>query len=218
MKALAVANSPDAKVLKAPPLVISSINFLNSSRVLAICTARLCWANSASLVNESEPDIAILRAFWASLNLKIKGITLPTCRKPPNCSIISEKRTSRGSSLLSSALSRLIASNGPTNLPLSSNCTLSSLKNSIVLRRWIRVKIVRKPVAIDSALSRVLARTEVNNAINSCTERLASRALCGLAAAAKTPPVRRIALIISSDSTANLEATELIEPKTDSRS
>ena len=61
--------------------------------------------------------------------------------------------------------------------------------------------MVLKPVAIVSADSRVVARTEVNRAINSLTLP---------PAASKTPPTRRIAVIRSPDSTAKLLDTELM--------
>ena len=67
----------------------------------------------------------------------------------------------------------------------------------------ILVKIVRRPVAILSAASRVVALTDVNRAISSL--RLPPAAL-------KTPPVRLMVDIKSPASTANLPATALIAP------
>ena len=60
-----------------------------------------------------------------------------------------------------------------------------------------------------SAVSRVVARTEVNKAISSSTLP---------PAASNTPPVRLIAVIMSSDSTANFLETALIAPSLPSRS
>jgi len=106
-----------------------------------------------------------------------------------------------------------MALNGPTNLP-SRSCrsTPSCLRNFNVVGLWIRVKIVLRPVAILSALSRVVDLTEVNTAISSLS------CFIGLPmspeAALNTPPVRRITDIKSSDSTANLPATALREPRT----
>ena len=67
------------------------------------------------------------------------------------------------------------------------------------------MKIVRRPVAMVSAVSLVVALTEVNRAISSLTSPPAE---------ANTPPVRLIAVIRSSDSTANLFETALIAPRT----
>ena len=54
------------------------------------------------------------------------------------------------------------------NLPSKSvNVIPNSFKDSRVSSRCIRVKIVLKPVAMVSALSRVVALTLVNTAINS---------------------------------------------------
>ena len=61
--------------------------------------------------------------------------------------------------------------------------------------------MVLKPVAIVSADSRVVARTEVNKAINSFTLPPAD---------SNTPPTRRITVIRSPDSTANCLETELM--------
>ena len=78
----------------------------------------------------------------------------------------------------------------------------SSLRLSIVSDLWIRVKIVLKPVAIVSAVSRVVARTDVNKAINSFSLP---------PAASNTPPVLLTTEIRSADSTAKLLETALIE-------
>ena len=105
---------------------------------------------------------------------------------------------------LKAPLSLLIASKGPTNLPFkSTSSTPNCFKYSIVWGRWIRVKIVRKPVPILSALSRVVALTLVNKANNSL--RLPPDDL-------NTPPVLRTTSIKSPASTANAPATALIEP------
>ena len=89
--------------------------------------------------------------------------------------------------------------------------TPNSLRASIVDPLWILVKIVRKPVAIVSALSRVVDLTLVNTAINSFNASVPS--LTPLLAFAKTPPVLEIALIISPASTAKPAATALILPR-----
>jgi hypothetical protein len=65
------------------------------------------------------------------------------------------------------------------------------------------VKIVLKPVAIVSAVSRVVARTEVNSEINSSTSP---------PAALNAPPARLMATPISDASTAKFAATVLILP------
>ena len=65
------------------------------------------------------------------------------------------------------------------------------------------VKIVLKPVAIVSAVSRVVARTDVNKAMSSSTSP---------PAALNAPPARLIATPISEDSTAKFAATTLIFP------
>ena len=92
----------------------------------------------------------------------------------------------------------------------------NSLSASTVPPLCILVKIVRKPVAIVSALSRVVARTLVNTAINSL--RASFPSLTPLLAAANTPPVLCMAAIISLDSTANFAATALTDPRALSRS
>ena len=71
----------------------------------------------------------------------------------------------------------------------------------MVLGRWIRVKMVLIPVAIVSAVSRVVERTDVNRAINSSTLPPAD---------ANAPPARLIAAPMSAASTAKLAATTLI--------
>ena len=77
----------------------------------------------------------------------------------------------------------------PTNFPSTSvRFTPYSFKASIVSPLCIRVKIVLKPVAIVSALSRVVARMLVNTAINSFNACVPS--LTPLLAEANTPPVR----------------------------
>ena len=73
----------------------------------------------------------------------------------------------------------------------------------MVLGLWILVKIVLKPVAIDSADSRVVDLTEVNKAMSSFRSPPAFL---------KTPPVRLITEIKSPASTANLPATALMAP------
>ena len=70
------------------------------------------------------------------------------------------------------------------------------------------MKIVLRPVAMDSADSRVVALTDVNRAISSFKSP---------PAALKTPPVRRITEIRSPASTANCPATALIAPSWPSR-
>ena len=76
----------------------------------------------------------------------------------------------------------------------------------------MRVKIVLNPVAIVSALSRVVDLTAVNIPISSL------RASCGPfiwpAAVEKTPPARRITEIRSSASTANFLETAFKAPRT----
>ena len=74
----------------------------------------------------------------------------------------------------------------------------------------ILVNIVLKPVAIVSALSRVVCLTLVNTAKNSFNAFVPS--LTPLLALANTPPVRCIAEIKSLDSTAKAAATALTEP------
>ena len=89
-------------------------------------------------------------------------------------------------------------------LPLPSVSSIFNWrKKSIVLGRCNLAKMVLKPVAIVSALSRVVLRTAVNNDINSV--RLPPAAL-------KAPPARLTASMISPDSTANFLDTALIEP------
>ena len=78
------------------------------------------------------------------------------------------------------------------------------------------VKIVRRPVAIVSALSRVVDLTLVKTAKNSFKASVPS--LTPLLAVENTPPALCIAVIRSVDSTANLAATELIEDSAFSRS
>ena len=73
----------------------------------------------------------------------------------------------------------------------------------MVLGRRIRVKIVRKPVAIVSADSRVVCLTAVNSAISSSKSP---------PAALNAPPARLITTLRSEASTANEPATLLIEP------
>ena len=90
------------------------------------------------------------------------------------------------------------------------------MRASIVELLCILVKIVLKPVAIVSALSRVVALTLVNTAINSLRASLPS--LTPLLAAAKTPPVLEIAAIISPASTAKAAATAFILPRASSSS
>ena len=92
---------------------------------------------------------------------------------------------------------------GPIKLPSKSvSDTPNCSRNLIVLGRLIRVKIVRKPVAIVSADSRVVERTAVNKARSS--SRLPP-------AASNAPPARRTATPRSLASTAKLPATALIE-------
>ena len=103
------------------------------------------------------------------------------------------------------------------NLPWAScNSIPKPLKNLIVLRRCILVMIVRKPVAILSALSLVVALIEVKVAMNSL--RACLPVLTSFEALANTPPVRLTAAIMSSDSTANFPATALMEPNIPSKS
>ena len=119
--------------------------------------------------------------------------------------------------VLSSLLSRATASKAPTNCPSALFTSTPKLrKNSTVERRCNLLINVLKPTAIDSELSRVVARIDVNNAMNSRRDCLAS--LSSPAAAANTPPVLRIALMMSPDSTENLADTALIEPRTLSKS
>ena len=54
----------------------------------------------------------------------IRGITLPICLKPPSCSTISLNLKSLGSNADNPADNRLIASRGPTNLPVESCRTI----------------------------------------------------------------------------------------------
>ena len=122
-------------------------------------------------------------------------MTLPICLKPPSSSAILINVKSPCSSPARASLNLLTASNGPTNLPFkSTSSTPNCLKNSIVLGLCILVKIVRKPVAILSADSRVVALTLVNSAISSFKSPPADL---------NTPPVRRITAIKSPASTAN---------------
>ena len=196
--------------LKAVFLVMDRIMAENSSRVLCICTAKDSWARAASRLNESVPDIATLRAFCEVSNCWISGITLDTCLKPPSSSIICENLGSVPGNSESAAFNLLTASYGTTNCPVKScKSTPNVFKNFWVLIRCIRVKMVRKPVAILSADSRVVARTDVNKAINSFKSP---------PAALNAPPVRRIAAIISEDSTANFPATALIDDNAPSSS
>ena len=136
-------------------------------------------------------------------------MTLPICRKPPSFSAISINckspcgRSANASPRASTALA------GPTKRPWTScSSTPNSLKYRMVSGRWIRVKIVRKPVLMDSALSRLVCRTLVKIASNSL--RLPPADL-------NTPPNLRTAPIRSPDSTANAPATALIELSCPSR-
>ena len=77
----------------------------------------------------------------------------------------------------------------PTNFPSTSvRFTPYCFKASIVSPLCTRVKIVLRPVAIVSALSRVVARILVNTAINSFNACVPS--LTPLLAEENTPPVR----------------------------
>ena len=75
---------------------------------------------------------------------------------------------SLGSKSLRAMLNLLIASYGPINLPFKSVSSIPiCLRNLRVLGRWSLVKMVRKPVAMVSADSRVVLLTEVKRASNS---------------------------------------------------
>ena len=103
----------------------------------------------------------------------------------------------------------MTASNIPTNLPSSCKSIPISARNLIVRGLCNLAVIVRKPVAIADALSRVVALILVYRASNSL--RLPP-------AASKTPPALLITSIKSPDSTAKLPATALIELRTPSKS
>ena len=189
----------------------------NSCCTFDIWTANACWPTAASWAKEPEPLWATLRACWAVVNCWIRGITLPTCLNPPSSSTILLNCKSLGSKLLKPSASLWIATNGPTNFPSRSvNSIPNAFSDSTVSCLWIRLKIVLNPVAIVSALSRVVARTLVNTAINSL--RASVPWLTPLLAAANTPPVLWIAAIISLASTANPAATALILPRAFSKS
>ena len=192
------------KAWNVPVSDIPLMSLANSSFTLAIWVAKAIWAVTASSVKEVPPARASCLARSANSNSLISGRTLPICLKPAISSAILINLISPSSRPDSSSLNLFMASLGPTNFPSSvSSSTPNDLKNSIVLGLWIRVKIVRKPVAILSALSRVVALTLVNKPISSSRSPPAST---------KTPPTLLMAAIKSPDSTANLPATALIAP------